>query len=133
MKTLSIKQPWAWAILHGGKMVENRTWPTKYRGPVLIHVSKTFDKEGYLWILENSPKLFKSPIIMPGPTHFEMGGIIGKAEIVGCVDFLRGSPWFFGPYGFLIARPEPLPFFSCKGKLGFFEVDYPDSRLFCLK
>lgn len=25
---LSIRQPWAWAIVYAGKDIENRTWPT---------------------------------------------------------------------------------------------------------
>ncbi len=37
MKALSVRQPFAWAIVHGGKDVENRSWATSYRGPVLIH------------------------------------------------------------------------------------------------
>jgi hypothetical protein len=40
MKCLSIRQPWAWAILHGGKRIENRTWNTTYRGPILLHAGK---------------------------------------------------------------------------------------------
>ena len=28
MKALSIRQPWAWAILHAGKDIENRDWRT---------------------------------------------------------------------------------------------------------
>lgn len=32
MKALSIQQPWAWAIVKRDKRVENRTWPTTYRG-----------------------------------------------------------------------------------------------------
>ena len=39
MKALSIRQPWAWLILHGGKDIENRTWATKLRGRVLIHAA----------------------------------------------------------------------------------------------
>lgn len=46
MKAISIQQPWAWAILHAGKDVENRTWRTTYRGPVAIHASKAVDPEG---------------------------------------------------------------------------------------
>ena len=53
MKALSIKQPWAWAIIHAGKNVENRTWATSYRGPLLIHAGKTFDHEGYQWIMDH--------------------------------------------------------------------------------
>jgi hypothetical protein len=39
MKALSLRQPWAWAILHAGKRVENRVWNTHYRGAFLIHAS----------------------------------------------------------------------------------------------
>ncbi len=39
MKTLSLRQPWAWAILHAGKRIENRGWNTHYRGDFLIHAS----------------------------------------------------------------------------------------------
>jgi len=47
MIALSIQQPWAWAIIHGGKDVENRTWPTKFRGRFLVHASRKFDWEGF--------------------------------------------------------------------------------------
>lgn len=127
MKALSIKQPWAWAILNG-KPVENRTWPTRFTGPFLIHASKTFDNDGYYWIMENHLALFKGPITMPGPKRFEMGGVVGKARMVDCVDS-HNSPWFFGPRGFVIENAEPLPFYPCKGALGFFDIEYtPDTK-----
>ena len=37
---LSVRQPWAWALLFGGKDVENRTWSTRHRGRIWIHASK---------------------------------------------------------------------------------------------
>lgn len=37
MRALTIRQPWADAIVHGMKRVENRTWTRAYRGPILIH------------------------------------------------------------------------------------------------
>lgn len=41
MKALSIRQPWAWAILHAGKRIENRDWAgCAFRGPLLLHASK---------------------------------------------------------------------------------------------
>ncbi len=42
MKAISIRQPWAWAICHAGKRVENRDWrhAPSYRGPLLIHAAK---------------------------------------------------------------------------------------------
>lgn len=40
MKALSIRQPWAWLIVHGGKDIENRSWHTKFRGRFLVHAAK---------------------------------------------------------------------------------------------
>jgi hypothetical protein len=37
MRALTVHQPWAWAIVHGGKNIENRTIRWTYRGPLLIH------------------------------------------------------------------------------------------------
>jgi hypothetical protein len=39
VKALTIRQPWAYAILRLGKDVENRSWRTHYRGPLLIHAA----------------------------------------------------------------------------------------------
>lgn len=43
MRALTVRQPWAWAIVHGGKTVENRTRNIAgaYRGPVAIHAGLT--------------------------------------------------------------------------------------------
>jgi hypothetical protein len=39
MRALSVKQPWADLIAAGEKTVEVRTWPTNYRGEIVIHAS----------------------------------------------------------------------------------------------
>lgn len=41
MKVITVRQPWAWAIIHGGKDVENRSRNIvgSYRGPVAIHAA----------------------------------------------------------------------------------------------
>ena len=41
MKALTICQPYAHLIVRGEKRVENREWPTSYRGPLLIHAGKS--------------------------------------------------------------------------------------------
>lgn len=33
LPAISIRQPWAWLILNAGKDIENRDWPTNFRGP----------------------------------------------------------------------------------------------------
>jgi hypothetical protein len=39
LKTLSIRNPWAYLVAYGVKDVENRSWKTDYRGDFLIHCS----------------------------------------------------------------------------------------------
>ena len=48
MRVLTVRQPWAWAIIHGGKDVENRTrnLAGAYRGPVAIHVAGKYAEAG---------------------------------------------------------------------------------------
>lgn len=41
MKALTICQPYAELIARGEKRVENREWPTRYRGPLYIHAGKS--------------------------------------------------------------------------------------------
>ena len=50
MKAITVRQPWAWAILHGGKDVENRTRNIagSYRGPLVIHAGLALDKAATL-------------------------------------------------------------------------------------
>lgn len=46
MKTLAVRQPWAWAIARGHKNVENRGWVTPHRGPLAIHAGLRPDDDG---------------------------------------------------------------------------------------
>ena len=67
MKALTIKQPWASLIIYGDKDVENRSWPTSYRGPLLIHAGKGYDVNGDQYI--------------DAPIPLEAGGIIGQVDL----------------------------------------------------
>ncbi|MBP8292366.1 MAG: ASCH domain-containing protein [Caldilineaceae bacterium] len=40
MKAISLTQPWATLVAMGAKRIETRSWPTSYRGPLMIHASK---------------------------------------------------------------------------------------------
>ena len=124
MRTLSIRQPWAWLILHGGKDVENRDWPTTFRGRILVHASKgmTRDEWERAWAFAAgsgaSPKAVEAGITRD---TIRRGGIVGSVEIVDCVT-VCASRWFMGSHGFLLANPLPLPFVPWTGRLGFFDV-----------
>lgn len=117
MKGISIRQPWPWAILHlpsaDRKDVENRTWATKYRGPLVIHAGKQYDHEGHEFIRREMGLMI--------PKDLPCGGIVGKVEMRDCVTN-HTSRWFFGPCGWLFGSPVPLRFYPYPGKLGFMEI-----------
>lgn len=120
MKALSIRQPWAWLILNGGKDVENREWPTRYRGRVLVHAAKGMTRDEF-----QSAAIFAFGRIgmasLPPMDNLQRGGIVGSVEIVDCVQ-RSSSHWFVGRYGFVLRDPVLLPFTPWRGQLGFFDV-----------
>lgn len=116
-KALSIRQPWAWAIVHAGKDIENRSWATKFRGPVCIHAANGMTKRemhAALQFMEDAG------ITLPATMPMRKGGIIGVAEITDCVSS-SASPWFMGQYGFVLRNARPVPFIPVKGALSFFD------------
>ncbi|MFY9830510.1 MAG: ASCH domain-containing protein [Rhodoplanes sp.] len=118
MKALSIRQPWAELIVAGLKDIENRTWRTDYRGPVLIHAGmkiEPIDADLREWVKRISG------FDLPQADDLLRGGIVGQAEIVDLVQS-SSSPWFSGPYGFVLANARRLPFRPMPGQLGIFEV-----------
>ena len=120
MKVLSIRQPWAWLILNAGKDIENRTWPTRFRGRVLIHAGKAMTKTEHTIAAYTLDSIIPSHY-MPRRHELERGGIVGEVEIVDCVT-QSNSPWYSGEYGFVLRNPKPLEFRPCKGALGFFNL-----------
>lgn len=124
MIALSIRQPWAWLILHGGKDIENRDWPTKVRDRVLVHASKSMTRAEWsgAWTFSHgsgaNPKAHEAGLTFG---TIERGGIVGSVEIVDCIEDST-SRWFVGRYGFLLRDPRPIPFRRWKGALGFFQV-----------
>lgn len=118
---LSIRQPWAWLIVHGHKDVENRDWPTKYRGPLWIHAGKTKDHEQYEAAQEMAVEV---GLELPPIDALNYGGIVGQSYLYACVT-ASNSHWFVGEHGFLLRDSKPLPFVPCRGMLGFFNV-HPD-------
>jgi len=127
VKALSIRQPYAWLIVNGFKDVENRDWPTKFRGRVLIHAGVTYPKREYADDAED----YAASYAIKFPAREEMiGGIVGVATIVDCVT-ASDSKWFMGKYGFVLADAKPLPFVPCKGQLNFFDI--PDDAAATLR
>jgi len=117
LKALTIRQPWAWAMVYAGKDVENRRWRTAYRGPLLIHAAKNTDPAGatkLLWTMAD-PEAFAQP-----RAAFETrGAIIGLAYLA---DILTDSPsrWAQpGCYHWILESPAPVdPPIPCQGRQG---------------
>lgn len=122
-RALSIRQPWAWAILNAGKDIENRPRRYHYRGPICIHASlamtdKDYDPFSDL-VKEHFPDNCSRWITQFCNGGDARGGIIGTAEILDCIE-TSDSPWFFGPYGLVLRNVQPVPFIPVKGALGLF-------------
>lgn len=124
MKALSIRQPWAWLIVQGRKDIENRSWATRYRGPLIIHASKGMTREEFdhTFIFAVNACGFRGHF--PRFEELERGGIVGALRMVDCVrPSAASSPWHMeGQHGFLLADARPLPFVPMNGRLGFFDV-----------
>lgn len=130
MKALSIRQPWAWLIANGYKDIENRDWPTHFRGEIYIHAGKTCTKAEYEDAVDTAKRI-NPDIEIPPLKELERGGIVGTCTITGCTDRTGftdrlQSPWFFGKFGFAIDNAKPMAMVPYKGKLGFFDVELDD-------
>jgi hypothetical protein len=111
-KVLSIRQPWATLIVAGIKPVENRSWPTRYRGPLYIHASSRFDDEPIASIEQR----LRISIANGLPT----GGIIGIVDLVDCVETHPSRFYARGHWAFVLANPRRVKFHAMRGQLGLF-------------
>lgn len=121
MKCVTLWQPWAGAVVMAGKDVENRTWPTRFRGPLLIHAGRRIERD---------------PLIQRHLGGLELarpqGAILGLTELRGCSRITDCQlPWATGPWCWLLGPPEhvlifrePVPW---RGAQGLFEV--PDDAI----
>ena len=136
MKILSVRNPWAWLLVAGYKDIENRTWRTSYRGRLLIHASLGADPENFM------PKQ-REWLEFAGiaiPEDLPRGAIVGSVNLTGVVgqqrdnsgtdtgqDGTTASPWFEGPYGFLMTDAvefeKPIQW---RGRLGIRDYTGPE-------
>jgi hypothetical protein len=109
-KIITIRQPWASLIVHGFKDIENRSWATSYRGPVLVHASQR--PSGHS--VADVARQFGTDL---PEIELPLGGIVGTTNIIDCVG-AHSSPWFEGQFGFVLDESRALPFKPWKGSLG---------------
>lgn len=125
MMALSLRQPWAWMVVHGRKRIENRRWSTRFRGLFLIHAARGMTRAEY-----DDAVAFASyvapDLVVPETASLERGGLVGRARLVDVVAPCGtpcAHPWHMpAQFGFVLADVEPLAFRPLRGMLGFFEA-----------
>lgn len=130
MKALTIRQPWAQLIASGAKDIENRTWSTNYRGLIVIHASASLNRSDVIDACDHMgcfiPK-FSRRIFAEEAKTYPLGAALAVAELTDVVT-ASDSPWFFGPYGFVLQNVKrfatPVP---TKGALGLWGI--PDFEI----
>lgn len=119
---LSVRQPWAWAIIHAGKDIENRSAYSVRAGgmvvcPVAIHAASGMRQAEYDWAVW---RMAQDGVTVPPAADLPRSAVIGQVEVADFVE-ASDSPWFGGPVGLVLRDPvacDPIP---AKGARGYFE------------
>ncbi len=137
MKALSVRQPWAALIVAGLKTIETRTWPTKYREPVLICSGLKVDSieldecpadmgliewPGGSMCNENDPRC--QECIDGWVDDTLTGHALAVVDLVDCRPMtpedanLARVPYREGLWAWVVDNVRPLKPFPVKGRLG---------------
>ena len=107
---LSIRQPWAWLIVNGHKDIENRDWPTVFRGELLVHAGQTLTRPFYDTTVAELSAAGLCPPDLPAFEDLPRGGLVGWTRVVDCLQE-HPSPWKLeGSHGFVLRDSRPMPF-----------------------
>ena len=154
VKAVTLRHPWAFAVQRLGKDIENRTWkpPHELIGQyIAIHGGAVPRGEALdtatnevVWMLQN---ILTGAYLRALPadkftwvrdnllgknirqTEWITPGIVAVAKLEAVVT-KSDSPWFFGPYGFVLSDVTPLDrAIPHRGALGFWDVEPHAERL----
>ncbi len=125
MKALTLWQPWAHAIVHLGKRIENRSWPPpKYlEGEVFaIHAGKGFDED-------STEELKRLRMLAPhvDKNYFDRGAVVGVARLRRHTTDIEQVErpqrfWFAGPVGWILTDVRPVRPVACRGAQGLWNL-----------
>ena len=112
MKALSLHQPHASWIARGHKKIETRTWPTPYRGPLVICSTKSTED-------------LDLPV---EPSAYPLGVLIAVCNLVDCRRLVPQDEgpactvWSPGRFAWVLADVRPLPNVPVRGYQGLFKL-----------
>lgn len=116
MKALTVCQPYAELIARGEKWIENRTWPTSYRGLLAIHAGKSRE-----WLGVDDEDAAEYGVDVKA---IAFGAIVAVARLVDCrrfedlTDEMRMHTHANGPWCWVLRdvyRVEPMPIRGAQG------------------
>ena len=126
MKALTVLQPWAHAIAHLGKRLENRTWsfPPSLRDQVIaIHAGarSSLDVEALDFIADDLG-LDRNQVL----EAMSFGSVVAVAKLAGILRKRPAGPqarWWAGPLAWdlyeVVTLPSPVP---CRGMQGLWSL-----------
>ncbi|HTU63839.1 MAG TPA: hypothetical protein VMF89_35485 [Polyangiales bacterium] len=132
MKALTLHAPWAWAIAHAHKRVENRTWkpPQWIVGQrIAIHAGRSLgDAESQEICRDKIEEVGITP-----PQAWPRSLIVCTAVVAGFVDddglnggahvlSAKDAAWYCGPVGWLLHDVQLVEPVVCKGALGLWDL-----------
>lgn len=126
MRALSLTRPWTTLVLHHGKLIENRTWSTSYRGPLVVHGAKSYDTAAvaYAASLVDDEQW---TALLPYGQAAHPTGLLGIVDLVSvCTGFpCSCGPWAMpGQCHWRLRDPRPFPEpVPHGGRLGLWTVD----------
>ena len=141
IRALTVRQPWAHMIAHGGKSIENRSRQTHYRGLLAIHAgvrsgwdadaeASSLVRQAWSSWARSSTNRAGHPVRLDRKTdHVAFGAVIAIANLSGCHRASTQSPCGCSPWGEanqwhwelsdVRALPHPVP---CRGKLSLWRL-----------
>lgn len=118
---LSVRQPWAWAIIFGGKQIENRSLGSIRAGKmdcrtICIHAASSMRQDEYRW---GAWRLNKHGVTCPRPDELVRSAIIGVVDVTDIIT-QSDSEWFGGQAGLVLENPRAIAPIPATGALGYF-------------
>lgn len=130
-QAITLRQPWAWAVMHAGKDLENRKQKLCRPGWYFLHAGLggelgEYEKaREFIWdaAWSRTTKEDETPQIPPMFDEVQRGGVVAAVKFGEWITESE-SPWFVGPKAIKIEAVVPLKFQAGRGMQGVFSWNH---------